>query len=343
MKTATIRVIALILCVAIVFGFAATFVLFPSEKKKENLPANAIGWTPETVIIKFDGADDVLADEYVYYALAARSGFEAENGGTGVWEAYDFLSDSFLTQIDNMLIQANVYIAWGKDEGFELSEEDMAEIETRVNDLKAQAETKGISFEEFLKEGNLTEELFRRGCYRESYVSKFQYDFMTLDNPAIQVSEEDVDNFIKEKGVLGAKHILVKNDEGEDVEENRKAAESILERIKNGEDFDELMKELSEDGGLEGSPNGYTFATGQFVPEFEDMTKVLEIGEVSEIVESEFGYHIIKRIEIDRSEAKAMAQDAKYKAKLDEYMTKLNPVKTEAREAIKIQDILPVL
>ena len=77
-------------------------------------------------------------------------------------------------------------------------------------------------------------------------------------------------------------------------------ATSILERLRAGEDFDTLMHTYSEDiGGLQNHPYGYTFVDWQMVPEFSEGTKALEIGEISDLVQSDFGFHIIQRIEPD--------------------------------------------
>ena len=71
----------------------------------------------------------------------------------------------------------------------------------------------------------------------------------------------------------------------------------IMERALAGEDFAELMHTYSEDGGLADFPNGYTFVAGQMVEEFYEATKALEIGEVSMPIQSQFGFHVIMRIE----------------------------------------------
>ena len=70
----------------------------------------------------------------------------------------------------------------------------------------------------------------------------------------------------------------------------------ILERIKKGEKFGKLAKELSIDSGSakkDGSL-GY-FTKGMMVKPFEEVAFKLHIGEISEPVKTEFGYHIIKR------------------------------------------------
>ncbi|MFQ5440364.1 MAG: peptidylprolyl isomerase [Nitrosopumilaceae archaeon] len=71
----------------------------------------------------------------------------------------------------------------------------------------------------------------------------------------------------------------------------------ILDRIKNGEKFGKLAKEISIDSGSAKRDGnlGY-FTKGKMVKPFEDTAFKLQIGQVSEPVKSEFGYHIIKRL-----------------------------------------------
>jgi len=83
-------------------------------------------------------------------------------------------------------------------------------------------------------------------------------------------------------------HILVKK---------QSDALAIMERLKKGEKFGKLAKELSIDSGSakrDGSL-GY-FGRGMMVKPFEEAAFKLQIGETSEPVKSEFGYHIIKRL-----------------------------------------------
>ncbi len=71
---------------------------------------------------------------------------------------------------------------------------------------------------------------------------------------------------------------------------------SILERIKNGEKFGRLAKELSTDtgSGKKDGNLGY-FTRGMMVKPFEETAFKLQVGQISEPVKTEFGYHIIKR------------------------------------------------
>ncbi len=87
----------------------------------------------------------------------------------------------------------------------------------------------------------------------------------------------------------------------EDVVAQKKAlAEDIYSKIllsSSDDVFDKYMNEYSEDPGLATSPDGYLFGTGEMVVEFENAVASLEVGGYT-LIESEFGYHIIKRLPI---------------------------------------------
>lgn len=75
------------------------------------------------------------------------------------------------------------------------------------------------------------------------------------------------------------------------------AAEEILRKLKTGVDFKELAKQQSiGPAAQKGGDLGY-FNKGDFRPEFEQVILTLKVGEFSEIVKSELGYHIFKRVE----------------------------------------------
>jgi len=87
---------------------------------------------------------------------------------------------------------------------------------------------------------------------------------------------------------INCSHILVKK---------QSEALAILERLKNGEKFGRLAREISIDSGSAKRDGGLGyFGKGMMVKPFEEAAFKLEIGNISEPVKSEFGYHIIKRL-----------------------------------------------
>ena len=94
-----------------------------------------------------------------------------------------------------------------------------------------------------------------------------------------------------------ASHILL-NTAGKDEAAVRKQAEDILQQVKAGADFAGLAKKFSEDEGSKANGGDLDyFSRGRMVPEFEAAAFALEVGQVSDIVRSQFGFHIIKVVD----------------------------------------------
>jgi len=77
----------------------------------------------------------------------------------------------------------------------------------------------------------------------------------------------------------------------------RKLAEELVKRARAGDDFAKLAKEYSEDPGSKDKGGEYTFPRGQMVAEFEAVAFALKTNEVSDVVTTQFGYHVIKSSE----------------------------------------------
>lgn len=83
-------------------------------------------------------------------------------------------------------------------------------------------------------------------------------------------------------------HILVKTE---------KEVNQVLERIKKGEKFSAIAKDISICPSKKRGGDLGTFGRGQMVKDFENAAFILEKGQISGIVKTQFGYHIIKRLE----------------------------------------------
>jgi peptidyl-prolyl cis-trans isomerase D len=94
-----------------------------------------------------------------------------------------------------------------------------------------------------------------------------------------------------------ASHILLQT-AGKDEATVRKQAESILQQVRSGGDFAELAKKFSEDEGSKANGGDLDyFGRGRMVPEFEAVAFMLNPGQTSDLVKSQFGFHIIKVVD----------------------------------------------
>lgn len=105
-----------------------------------------------------------------------------------------------------------------------------------------------------------------------------------------------------EKNYITAKHILLTtaNLTPEKQAEKKAVTEQIAKQLKQGASFDSLMKEYSEDPGLAQFPDGYTFTAGEMVSEFETAAFALSENQISPVIETSYGYHIIQRLPLEK-------------------------------------------
>lgn len=125
----------------------------------------------------------------------------------------------------------------------------------------------------------------------------------------INITDDDIKKFyndnpsqFEDPEMVRASHILLStrdqatNTELSDAQKaaKHKLAEDLLKRARAGEDFAKLASQYSEDPGSKDKGGEYKFPRGQMVKEFEDAAFALKPGQVSDIVTTQFGYHIIK-------------------------------------------------
>ncbi len=261
----------------------------------EAVPTEADG----KIVMKVNGEDVSLA-KYRYYFLNFKYG--VDGGDSSVWESDD---GTLAAQLDSMILSETQNMAAIKvlanELGVTLSEEiKQANVDTIIAEtIKAYEESGETTYAEQLENYFLTDVLFRD--LQTTYALQNEvYGQSFLEGGALYpVTDELVLDYINDNYVR-VKHILIKTTDLDDAEkaEARKRADNILDRAKNGESFEELVKEYSEDGM--DPETGYYFTTGKMVQEFEEASYDLEVGEISDIVESVYGYHIIKKYEMEQ-------------------------------------------
>jgi peptidyl-prolyl cis-trans isomerase C len=148
------------------------------------------------------------------------------------------------------------------------------------NQLMADAATKdgldkASNFEDRLK-------YHRRRTLRDAYYDKSVREAVT-EAEAKKIYDEKIAG-MKPEEEIHARHILVATKE---------EAEEVAKKLKEGADFTTLAKEKSKDPSAEGGDLGF-FTRGQMLKPFEDAAFALQVNQISEPVQTQFGWHIVK-------------------------------------------------
>ena len=254
--------------------------------------------------------DAVTADEYsgyMLYNMQYYASMYAQMGLTDLWANEDMaksLGASMPEAAEQQAIYARVVMQKFNELGLKLSYNEQKEMASvRRNSI---ANTSQDAYLNQIAQFGFSDQTYQNFMYISQCYQALN-DYYFGENGVNTPSDEDIQKYY-EDNYITAKHILITTVDpasGETKrtdEEAKKEAQSILDRINAGEDFDTLMNQYSEDTGLSNNPNGYTFTEGQMVTEFYDGAKALAEDEVSELVKSSYGYHIIKRVKLDDSQ-----------------------------------------
>jgi peptidyl-prolyl cis-trans isomerase C len=155
-------------------------------------------------------------------------------------------------------------------------------------------------FQKALQEIDLTESEIQSRIEKalaiEELVSREVVGKIEIDEAEKKAFYDDNPRFFRQPEQIKASHILIKVEDPAD-ESQKKAAKQKIERVQQeleaGGDFAELAKEYSEGPSNEKGGDLGFFGRGQMVKPFEDAAFALKPGETSEIVETQFGYHLI--------------------------------------------------
>ena len=235
------------------------------------------------ILAKVDG--EIISKEDFDKIFAVYKTQVEANEGSDIWEkTYDGKKyiDLAKEQVLEQMIKEKVQLNKAEELNILVAQE---EIDAEYEKFKKLFNTEE-KFIEYLAEAKMDIDYFKESIWKGLIINKLK-DNLTI---AIEVSDEELeayyathmDMFFRVK----ASHILLETEE---------EAKEILVRVHEGEDFNTLAKEYSIDPSVKenGGDLGY-FRHGNMVEPFEEAAFSLKPGEISDIVESQYGFHIIK-------------------------------------------------
>jgi peptidyl-prolyl cis-trans isomerase C len=174
-------------------------------------------------------------------------------------------------------------------------------------------------FDRQLKASGMSMEQFKARAFEQTLCEvvverELKSKITITDEQAKKFYDENPARFERPENVRAA-HVLISTVDKEQKpiaadkkKEKEKLAKEVKARAEKGEDFAKLAKEFSEDPGSKDKGGEYTFARGEMVPEFETAAFSLKTNQVSDLVETRYGYHIIKLLQKIPSEKMEFAK-----------------------------------
>ena len=320
----------------------------PAATGEHDIAREVLGVPGNTAILTIDDTE-VEAERYLFwlvnaietwkyrgYALETDEDWIQQVSGVSIRDAIK--GDALDATVIYQVVENQAALR-----GAVVSQADAEEMDAQLQEMIDQVGGEEY-FQNWLDQGCISREGFL-AINRVPYLDEALMEMMEQAGE-LEVTAEEVDDFIEEYGIYGAKHILLStrrsNADGSGYEEfsdEEKAqvlqkAQDLRRQLSDAGDseelFDELMNEYSEDGrnedGTLSAPNGYTLAyAGQMVPEFEAGALALEVGQISDPIQTDYGYHIILRIPEDREEIEEnLNSDYKMGVTIQEWINNAN-------------------
>jgi len=254
------------------------------------------------IVATVNGNNITIEDFKVTLALN-KIDLESKYGST-VWETEVEdgvkFKDTFKNRVLKGMIDVEAVCEEAKKDGLTPSEE---EIDKAFDELNKNLYA-NENYKKILEDLKISDTCIKSQVEKTLTIQKYTENF----DKNLKISDEEMKKYYEEhkvdyyKDEVKASHILIStvDDNGKELSETKKKeakkkAEEVLKKAKSGEEFSELAKEYSDDPGsaANGGDLGY-FTKGQMVQPFEEAAFSLKSGEISGLVESEYGYHIIK-------------------------------------------------
>ena len=318
-----------------------------SEPAADDVTYRLTGIRRDAPLVTVDGRE-VAAEDYLFW-LSQSVSLQQQYGNLledADWEA-DLGGTTAAEYVKNDALQAVTYLAVvsnkAQEYGITLTEEEQADLDSQMSQMEESLAGTGATLQMALEAQGISEEGFRRLTEQNVYLVQDLYSKLNEDGE-LEPTDEAMDAFLEDQGIYRVKHILLstRRETGEtdeygypvyeDFSEEETAqvqqeAQALVDDLRAADDlealFDQRMNERSDDTRDESGNllyTEYTASSGQMVPEFEEASLALEVGELSEPVKSDYGYHIILRLDADTEDTRAQYPGYRFQQMTQEWI-----------------------
>ena len=340
---------------------ASTTLPLPSEVPEDIIMQTA-GIARDTPLLTVDGAQ-VPAEEVLYWVSSYADQYAAwgmtdltMDMGSGQTLGEYYLDSAVETAALYRVVESKAQelgLGWS-DANQTAYDEQLQTMKTSLAqqaglDMETQSDKVDTEFVRLISYMGLSQE----GFFRINQAS-FLYNNLMEGLYGPEGTEAPDAARLEEAGVLHAKHILIKAEPVTDADGNvtddgmaaaLTEAQGLYDQLMAAEDpmtlFDQLMTEHTDDvdasGNVNGGAEGYTFGPGEMVDEFYEGAKALAEGEISQPIQSQYGYHIILRLSADNQAGYDKYADVKMQDQIDQWMAEAQIERAEALDTLDLQ------
>ncbi len=285
MKKSFFRGISVLLTAVLTLSFVACGTIKPQKSKGDELKA----------VMTLDG-QDIYYEELRYLTLNARRDMEYKYGANCFADPQK--GAEYKTELEDFVWESlkknAVIMTYAKELGININSGDVKKaVQDAVDSLAEEAGGKDGYLKQ-LEENFMTDHLLRYNLQASQVLNLLQIKM--IESNMIDGSDEAAKAAIEGDGFIRTLHVYIQNDEGEDIEANRKKAQTALDELNSGEKLTRVIGRYSEDFYMT-TTDGYYFTYGEYDEAYEETAFSLDIGEYSGIVETSTGFFIICRLE----------------------------------------------
>ncbi len=290
--------------------------------------------SPDETVMTVDG-NEISADYYAYLLSDFVSYLEYQNQVEMDWTQTAEDGTVIVDEVKEQVKQQAIYVATvenlAKQYGITLSNDEKEEVKA---DLEAVTNTAGLQ-----------KSTWKRAL-ESQYLESDLYAYFSQKDSEIYVPDEELLTQEAEDGYVTVEHILILTVDpqtGEALEgaaksEKKALAEKLAAQLKSAKEpaelFAQLAEEYSEDD-RETYPT-YTFPKNVTGDAFSDAATALDEGEISGLVETEYGYHIVRRTELDKATVCEQLRQESFAAFMNEAMEKAS---IDCKESMDKMDV----
>lgn len=266
----------------------------PAESNQQapaTAPEGNLANAPDAVLVKIDGQAITQAD-LDNEISQIRKMMEGRGGSPQQFEA--MLKNIKPQILEGLIVRKLIARECAREKIIVSPEETAKEIDVFQANLP-----KKISLDDFLKQNGITRDVFERDVNEQIKIEKLLKVSAPTDEEIKAYYDENKTTQFEVPETINARHILIAFDAADDAakkDAKKKKAEGLRQKLVQGADFAKLAEENSDCPSKSKGGNLGEFPRGNMVPAFEEAAFTLKTNEISGVVETEFGYHIIQTI-----------------------------------------------